>query len=64
MPGCIRRSRPSAATAFPAKSTNGCGCEYHMGEDPKSRYDEPSAPDTAGMHLNGRHNEADTTDIR
>ena len=30
-----------------------CGCEYHMGEDPKSRYDEPSAPEKAGMHLNG-----------
>lgn len=30
-----------------------CGCEYHIGEDPKSRYDEPSAPEEAGMHLNG-----------
>ena len=30
-----------------------CGCEYHIGEDPKSRYDEPSAPEKAGMHLNG-----------
>ena len=29
------------------------GCEYHMGEDPKSRYGEPTAPDKAGMHLNG-----------
>ncbi len=29
------------------------GCEYHLGEDPKSRYGEPTAPDTAGVHLNG-----------
>jgi hypothetical protein len=29
------------------------GCEYHLGEDPKSRYNEPTAPDNAGMHLNG-----------
>ena len=29
------------------------GCEYHMGEDPKSRYDEPSAPENAEMSLNG-----------
>ena len=28
------------------------GCEYHMGEDPKSRYNEPSAPEQAGLHLN------------
>lgn len=29
------------------------GCEYHLGEDPKSRYQEPTAPEKAGMHLNG-----------
>jgi hypothetical protein len=29
------------------------GCDYHMGEDPKSRYEEPSAPETAEMSLNG-----------
>ena len=29
------------------------GCEYYMGEDPKSRYGEPTAPEKAGMHLNG-----------
>ncbi len=29
------------------------GCEYHMGEDPKSRYGEPHAPEHARMILNG-----------
>jgi len=29
------------------------GCDYHMGEDPKSRYGEPSAPEKAEMSLNG-----------
>ena len=29
------------------------GCEYHMGEDPQSRYDEPHAPQQAGLMLNG-----------
>lgn len=29
------------------------GCEYHMGEDPKSRYNEPHAPEKAQMILNG-----------
>lgn len=29
------------------------GCEFHLGEDPKSRYQEPSAPDEATSHLNG-----------
>jgi len=29
------------------------GCEYHMGEDPKSLYGEPSAPEKAEMSLNG-----------
>lgn len=29
------------------------GCEFHLGEDPKSRYQEPSAPEKAGLHLNG-----------
>lgn len=29
------------------------GCKYHMGEDPKSRYDEPHAPEQARMILNG-----------
>ena len=29
------------------------GCEFHIGEDPKSRYGEPTAPEKAGMHLNG-----------
>jgi hypothetical protein len=29
------------------------GCGYHMGEDPKSLYDEPSAPERAEMSLNG-----------
>jgi hypothetical protein len=29
------------------------GCEYHMGEDPKSRYNEPRAPEQAEMLLNG-----------
>jgi len=29
------------------------GCEYHVGEDAKSLYNEPSAPTDAGMHLNG-----------
>lgn len=29
------------------------GCEYHLGEDPKSLYDEPSATEKAEMSLNG-----------
>jgi len=29
------------------------GCAFHIGEDPKSRYGEPSAPEEAGLHLNG-----------
>jgi hypothetical protein len=29
------------------------GCEFHMGEDPKSLYGEPSAPQEAEMSLNG-----------
>ncbi|MDA3924144.1 MAG: FAD-dependent oxidoreductase [Kiritimatiellae bacterium] len=29
------------------------GCAYHMGEDPKSRYNEPHAPEKARMLLNG-----------
>lgn len=29
------------------------GCEYHIGEDAKSRYHEPSAPEQAGPDLNG-----------
>ena len=29
------------------------GCAYHMGEDPTSRYHEPSAPESAEMSLNG-----------
>jgi len=29
------------------------GCEYHLGEDPKSLYGEPTAPEKAGLHLNG-----------
>lgn len=29
------------------------GCEYHMGEDPQSRYHEPGAPERAEMSLNG-----------
>ncbi|MCX6901220.1 MAG: FAD-dependent oxidoreductase [Verrucomicrobia bacterium] len=28
------------------------GCEYHMGEDPQSLYNEPSAPEQAEMSLN------------
>jgi len=28
------------------------GCEFHLGEDPKSLYGEPSAPEKAEMHLN------------
>ena len=28
------------------------GCEYHLGEDPKSRYNEPSAPQDAQVRLN------------
>jgi len=28
------------------------GCKYHLGEDPISRYDEPSAPKQATMSLN------------
>ena len=29
------------------------GCEFHLGEDPKSLYDEPSAPAEAELSLNG-----------
>lgn len=29
------------------------GCEFHLGEDPRSRYQEPSAPEKAGPYLNG-----------
>ena len=29
------------------------GCDVHIGEDPKSRYNEPGAPAEAGPHLNG-----------
>ncbi len=29
------------------------GCEYHLGEDPKNRYGEPSAPEKAETSLNG-----------
>ena len=29
------------------------GCEFHLGEDPKSLYNEPTAPEKAGNHLNG-----------
>lgn len=29
------------------------GCEFHLGEDPKSRYQEPTAPETAELRLNG-----------
>jgi hypothetical protein len=29
------------------------GCDFHMGEDPRSRYQEPTAPETAEMQLNG-----------
>ncbi len=29
------------------------GCDFHIGEDPKSRYEEPTAPEKAGLHLNG-----------
>ena len=29
------------------------GCDFHLGEDPKTRYNEPTAPDDAGPHLNG-----------
>jgi len=29
------------------------GCEYHMGEDPRSRYGEPHAPERTRMILNG-----------
>lgn len=29
------------------------GCDYHMGEDPKTLYNEPAAPDKAEMVLNG-----------
>lgn len=29
------------------------GCDYHIGEDPRSRYREQTAPEDAGMHLNG-----------
>jgi hypothetical protein len=30
-----------------------CGCEYHLGEDPKSRYQEPTSPEKAEPCLNG-----------
>ena len=29
------------------------GLEFHLGEDPKSLYNEPTAPEKAGPHLNG-----------
>lgn len=29
------------------------GCEYHLGEDPRSRYDEPHAPEQPKLRLNG-----------
>jgi hypothetical protein len=29
------------------------GCDFHVGEDPRSRYDEPSAPEKAEPWLNG-----------
>jgi len=29
------------------------GCEHHVGEDPRARYQEPSAPEKAGPWLNG-----------
>jgi len=29
------------------------GCEYNMGEDPRSRYNEPDAPEKARLILNG-----------
>jgi hypothetical protein len=29
------------------------GCEFHLGEDPKSRYGEPSAPEQADVSFNG-----------
>lgn len=29
------------------------GCEYRMGEDAKSEFNEPNAPEKPGMHLNG-----------
>jgi hypothetical protein len=30
-----------------------CGCERHLGRDPRSRYDEPGAPETADHQING-----------
>ncbi len=30
-----------------------CGCERHLGRDPRSRYDEPGAPDQADDRING-----------
>lgn len=30
-----------------------CACAYHVGEDPKSRYNEPTAPEKAELSLNG-----------
>lgn len=29
------------------------GCDYHLGEDPRSRYDEPHAPEHPELTLNG-----------
>lgn len=29
------------------------GCDFHLGEDPRSLYNEPTAPEKAGMYLNG-----------
>jgi hypothetical protein len=29
------------------------GCDYHIGEDPRSRYNEPHAPEKANVVLNG-----------
>jgi len=30
-----------------------CGCERHLGRDPRSRYDEPGAPESADDQING-----------
>jgi hypothetical protein len=30
-----------------------CGCERHLGRDPRSRYDEPGAPEIADDQING-----------
>lgn len=29
------------------------GCDFHLGEDPRSRYQEPTAPESAELQLNG-----------